>query len=59
MVDKKNNYLIITIPLFIDSDSCDGADLMCDPGLCLPVSLRCNGKVDCENSADELNCGEK
>lgn len=41
------------------TDPCNGDEFYCNVGNeCVPLSLRCNWKVDCSNGADEDDCGD-
>ena len=36
--------------------ACTDEQFTCNDGLCLPLDLRCNGKPECKDNSDELEC---
>ena len=36
--------------------ACTDEEFTCNDGLCLPLDLRCNGKPECKDNSDELEC---
>ena len=36
--------------------ACKDDEYTCNDGLCLPIDLRCNGKPECKDRSDELEC---
>ena len=36
--------------------ACTEEEFTCNDGLCLPLDLRCNGKPECKDNSDELEC---
>jgi hypothetical protein len=45
-----------TVRKTITLTSCSADDYTCDDGLCIDISLRCNGDNDCDDKSDEINC---
>ena len=43
---------------YSDSVSCDGGTLKCPDSYCIPLVYQCDGKWDCPNGEDEVECGE-
>ena len=37
--------------------SCESNEFYCNNGQCLDESNRCNGRDDCGDYSDEINCG--
>ena len=35
---------------------CDSSSFTCDDGICIPMTSRCDQKLDCEDVSDEKNC---
>lgn len=38
---------------------CYPGQFACHSGECVPVSVLCDGRLDCEDHSDEINCGEE
>jgi len=39
------------------SANCGPEEFQCHNGKCLSIDKRCNGKPECSNGEDEVNCG--
>jgi len=37
--------------------NCSPEEFQCHNGKCLSIDKRCNGKTECSNGEDEVNCG--
>ena len=54
--------LTCTHPLFhvhsshLVSVGCAADEFLCDTGRCIPISQKCNGRHDCTDGSDEINC---
>ena len=42
----------------IPGTNCDRSQFMCRDMSCVEGNMRCDGKADCRDSSDELNCCE-
>ena len=49
-----------SLSLFSASDvtTCNDNEYNCHTGKCVPETMRCDGKDDCENGLDEYFCSE-
>jgi len=58
-MDPRNivqNALCEKLPDIVYLTSCGRFQFVCDNGMCISDLARCNGKFDCTNNEDELNC---
>ena len=53
-ISGDNNCKDGIIPLSLTS--CNEDEFTCKHGLCINLTQRCDGKVDCKDDSDELNC---
>lgn len=55
-------YCLILICFFLffiiilENNYCGNEEFQCHDGLCLSIDKRCNGKTECNNGEDEVNC---
>ena len=49
-------WIYLNIFLFVEITNCEANEFMCGDKQCISDVWRCNGKVDCNDGSDELNC---
>ena len=45
-----------THTVILSMTACKTDEYTCNDGLCLPLDLRCNGRPECKDNSDELEC---
>ncbi len=39
------------VTVVLNMNACNDSEFNCDSGLCIPMELRCNGNIDCEDNS--------